>query len=98
VPYPALFTGYVCVFTDLKGGYVFGKCGANIKEDRTQTVCVYRGPKSQNSYLKLKGRNIPFVNHIKYLDVIFDKLTTLRIQRKTIDAKACKYKRLYSKV
>jgi len=66
------------------------KCGANIKEDKTQTVCVYRGPKLQNSYLKLKGRNIPFVNHIKYLDVIFDRITTLRIQRKTIDDKACR--------
>lgn len=25
VPYPALFTCNICIFTDLKGGYVFGK-------------------------------------------------------------------------
>ena len=66
------------------------KCGANIKEDRTQTVCVCRGSKPRNSYLKLKARNFPFVNHIKCLDVVSDRLTTLKIQRKTIDAKVCR--------
>jgi len=30
VPYPPLFTGNVCIFTDLKGGYVFGKLHVNM--------------------------------------------------------------------
>jgi len=30
VPHPALFTGNICIFTDLKGGYVFGKLHINV--------------------------------------------------------------------
>jgi hypothetical protein len=32
--------------------------------------------------------NIPFVNKIKYLGVIFDKRITWRLQREMIEAKA----------
>jgi hypothetical protein len=34
------------------------------------------------------GRNIPFINHAKYLGVIFDKLITWRMHTETIAAKA----------
>jgi len=36
----------------------------------------------------LKGRQIPFTNHVKYLDVIFDKKTTWKIHRETTATKA----------
>jgi hypothetical protein len=32
--------------------------------------------------------NIPFINHVRYLDVIFDKSITWRLQIKVIEAKA----------
>jgi hypothetical protein len=36
----------------------------------------------------LNGRNIPFVNHVKYLGVIFDKRITWRLHIEMIKAKA----------
>jgi DUF2075 family protein len=36
----------------------------------------------------LDGRNIPFVNHVKYLGVIFDKKITWRLHKEIIEAKA----------
>jgi hypothetical protein len=36
----------------------------------------------------LNGRNIPFVYHVKYLGVIFDKMTAWRLQIEMIEAKA----------
>jgi hypothetical protein len=40
------------------------------------------------SHLILNGRDIPFVNSIKYLGVTFDKKVTWRLQIQTIEAKA----------
>jgi hypothetical protein len=39
-------------------------------------------------HLTLNGRNIPFVNHVKYLAVIFDKMTTWRLHTEMTEAKA----------
>jgi hypothetical protein len=41
-----------------------------------------------NGPTTLNGWNIPFVNNVKYLAVIFDKKITWRSHRKTIEAKA----------
>jgi hypothetical protein len=48
-------------------------------------------------HLTLNGGNIPFVNHIKYLSVIFDKRITWRLHIKMIEAKAFRtFIRIYS--
>jgi hypothetical protein len=38
----------------------------------------------------LNGRNIPFVNHVKYLGVIYDKRPTWRLHIEMTEAKACR--------
>jgi hypothetical protein len=38
--------------------------------------------------LTLNGRNIPFVNDVKYLGVIFDKRITWRLHKEMIEVKA----------
>jgi hypothetical protein len=46
-------------------------------------------------------RNIPFINHVKYLGVIFDKGITRRLHIEMIEAKASEYlleSTLYSEV
>jgi hypothetical protein len=61
--------------------------------------------KAMNSYrlrppeahVTLNGRNIPFVNHVKYLGVIFDKRITWRLHIDMIAAKAFRrFIRIYS--
>jgi hypothetical protein len=45
----------------------------------------------------LNELNIPFVNHVKYLSVIFDKRITWRLHREIIEAKAFRtFTRIYS--
>jgi hypothetical protein len=38
--------------------------GIKVNDDKTRT---------SETYLTLNGRNIPFINHVKYFGVIFDK-------------------------
>jgi hypothetical protein len=47
----------------------------NIKliEDKPQAICFSHRWRPVESYLTLKGRQVPFVNNVKYLGVIFDK-------------------------
>jgi uncharacterized protein YdgA (DUF945 family) len=48
-------------------------------------------------HLTLNGQNIPFVNHVKYLGVIFDKRFTWRLHIEMIKAKAFRtFIRIYS--
>jgi hypothetical protein len=48
-------------------------------------------------HLTLNGRNIPFVNHVKYLGVIFDKRITWTLHMEMIEAKAFRtFIRIYS--
>jgi hypothetical protein len=55
------------------------------------------GLRPPDSLLTLNGRNIPFVNSVKYLGVIFDKRMTWRLHIETIEAKAFRTAiRLYS--
>jgi hypothetical protein len=49
------------------------------------------------SYLTFYERNIPFVNSVKYLGVIFDKKVTLRLHIEMTEAKAFRtFIRVYS--
>jgi hypothetical protein len=49
------------------------------------------------THLTLNGRNIPFVNLVKYLGVIFDKWITWRLHLERIEAKALRtFIRIYS--
>jgi hypothetical protein len=68
-----------------------------IKEDMTGGIYFSRSRRPPESHLTLNGRNIPFVNSIKYLGVIFDKRVTWRLHIERIEAKALKtFIRIYS--
>jgi len=60
----------------------------NINENKTQAIYFSRGIKPVESHLTLKGRNIPFVNNVKYLGVNFDRKITWRPHIERIEAKA----------
>jgi hypothetical protein len=50
-----------------------------------------------DAHLTLNGQNIPFVNHVKYLGVFFDKRFTWRLHIKMIETKAFRtFIRIYS--
>jgi hypothetical protein len=54
----------------------------------------FRPPKAN---LMLNGGNIPFVNHVKYLGVVFDKRIIWRLHTEIIEAKAFRaFIRVYS--
>jgi hypothetical protein len=46
---------------------------------RPRGVYFSRSRRTPESHLTLNGRNIPFVNSVKYLGVIFDKKVTWRL-------------------
>jgi hypothetical protein len=72
------------------------RCNIKINEDETRAIyftCQNRPP---DSLLKSNGRNIPFVNSVKYLGVLFDKRMTWRLHIQMIEAKALrKFIRIY---
>jgi hypothetical protein len=47
-----------------------------INEDKTRAIYFTRRNRPPDYLLTLNGRNIPFVNNVKYLDVLFDKRMT----------------------
>jgi hypothetical protein len=65
-------------------------------------VYIWSASRHQQSYtpdslLTLNERNIPFVNSVKYLGVIFDKRMTWRLHIEKIEAKVFRtFIRLYS--
>jgi hypothetical protein len=59
-----------------------------IDDDKTQTIYVSHRFMSPDAHLTLNGRTIPFVSHVKYLGVIFNKRVTWRLHIKMIEAKA----------
>jgi hypothetical protein len=67
-----------------------------INEDKTQAIYFphrIRPPEP----LTINGQNIPFVNNVKYLGVLFDRKMTWRLHIKTIETKAFgAYIRTYS--
>jgi hypothetical protein len=71
----------------------------NIKtnEANIQAIYVSHQLKLPEAHLTLKGRNIPFVNRVKYLVVIIDKRITWRLHRMMTEAKASRaFNRIYS--
>jgi hypothetical protein len=86
---------------DLKEGYVVRKlqCGLNsvepcmcwnikIDEDKTQAVYFSHVVTPPLIHLTLNGQCIPFVNHVKYVGVIFDKRISWRLHIEMIEARS----------
>jgi hypothetical protein len=99
----ALFADDTCLYaTEPKEGYILRKLqrGLNsmatwcerwnikINEDKTRAIYLSHRITFPESLLTLNGRNIPFVNSVKYLGVIFDKKITWRPHIEMIEAKA----------
>jgi hypothetical protein len=97
-----LFVDDTCLYaTERKEGYVLKKaqCGLNsmaaccerwefeINEDNAQAIYFSHRNRPPYSLLTLNGRNIPFVNSVKYLGVIFDKKITWKLHIETIETK-----------
>jgi hypothetical protein len=59
-----------------------------VNEDKTQATYFPHKLRPPEAHLTLNGRNIPFVNHVKYLGVNFDKKFTWRLHIELIEAKA----------
>jgi hypothetical protein len=57
----------------------------NIKiiEDKTQAICFSHQRRPPDPRFALNEQNIPFVNSVKYLGVIFDKRMTWRLHIET---------------
>jgi hypothetical protein len=68
-----------------------------INEDETRAIYFSHGFRPPETHLTLKGWNICFLNHIKYLGVIFDKRIKWRLHIEMIEAKAFRtFIRIYS--
>jgi hypothetical protein len=73
------------------------RCNIKINEDKTQIIFFSHRLRAPEAHLTLNGRNIPFVNHVKYLGVIFDKRITWRLHIEVTQAKAFRtFIRIYS--
>jgi hypothetical protein len=98
----ALFADDTCLYvTDRKEGYVLRKIlrgldsivawckrwNIKINEDKTWAIYFTHRNRPPDSLLKLNGWNIPFVNSVKYLGVLFDKRMTWRFHIQMIEAK-----------
>jgi hypothetical protein len=99
----ALFADDGCLYaTELKEGYVLRKLQSNLNsmaaccehwdiktnEGKTRAIYFPHRIRPPESLLTLNERNIPFVNSVKYLGVIFDKKITWRPHIEIIEAKA----------
>jgi hypothetical protein len=99
----ALFADNTCLYaTDRKEGYVLRKIqrilnskaaryerwNIKINEEKTRAIYFTHRNRPPDSLLTLNVRNIPFVNSVKYPDVIFDKRLTWRLHTEIIEAKA----------
>jgi hypothetical protein len=86
--YLGLFADDTCVYaTDRKEVYVLRKLqrvfsavetwcerwNTKINEDKPRAVYFSHKLRSPEAHLTLNGQNIPFVNYVRYLDVIFNK-------------------------
>jgi hypothetical protein len=62
----------------------------NIKtnEDKAQAVYFSHRRRLPEAHLTLNGWNIPFIIHVKYLVLIFDKRITWRLHTEVIEVKA----------
>jgi hypothetical protein len=110
--YVALFVYDTYLYTaDRKDGFVVRKlqCGLssmetwcecwNVKiyKSKTQGTFSSHSCRPPESHRTLNGRNIPFINSVKYLGVIFDKKVAWRLHTKIIEAKTFRtFIRIYS--
>jgi hypothetical protein len=98
----ALFADDACLYaTECKEGYVLRKlqrglnsmaiwcenCNIKINEEKTRAIYFSHRIRQPEFLLTLNGRDIPFVNSIKYIGVIFDKKITWRLHKEMIEAK-----------
>jgi hypothetical protein len=66
-------------------------------EDTTQAIYFSYRLRPPEAHLTLNGQNIPFVSHVKYLGVIFDKWITCRLHKEMTEAQAFRtFMRIYS--
>jgi hypothetical protein len=101
----ALFADDTCIYaTDLKEGYVLRKIqrgldyiaawckhwNIKINEDKTRAIYFTRRNRQPDSLFTMNGRNVPFLNSVKYLGVLFDKRMTWRVRIQMIEAKVFK--------
>jgi hypothetical protein len=110
--YLALFADDTCLYAaDCKEGCFLRKLqrgveaietwcehwNIKINEEKTQAIYFSHRIRAPESLLTLNGRNIPFVNNVKYLGVIFHKRITWRLHIEMIEAKAFRtFFRIYS--
>jgi hypothetical protein len=69
-------------------GTSFERWNIKINEDKTEVIYfshLLTPPRGAD--LTLNGRNISFVNHVKYLGVIFDKRITWRLHTEVAELK-----------
>jgi hypothetical protein len=108
----ALFADDTCLYaTGHKEGYVLRniqsgldsmaawckRWNIKINEDKTRAIYFTHRNRPRDSLLTLNGRNILFVNSVKYLGVLFDKRMTWRLHIQMIEAKAFRtFIRIYS--
>jgi hypothetical protein len=106
----ALWTIPVCMRHICKEGYIVRKLqraldamvawcerwNIKIKEDKTRAIYLSHQRAAPGSLLTMNGRNMPFVNNVKYLGVLFDNRITWRLHIERIKAKAFRtFIRLY---
>jgi hypothetical protein len=99
----ALFADDTCIYTThRKECYVLRKLqrgltsvgswcerwNIRINEDMTQAIYFSRRNRLPETSLTFSGRNMPFVNNIKYVCVIFDRKITWRLHIEALEAKA----------
>jgi hypothetical protein len=101
--YLALFADDTCLYsTERKEGYVLRNLqrgldaietwcehwNIKVSEEKAQAIYFSHRRRPPKSHLKLNGRNIPFVNNVKYLGIIFDIRITWRLHIEMIEDKA----------
>jgi hypothetical protein len=68
-----------------------------INEEKIRVIYFTHRNRPPDSPLTFNGQNIPFVNSVKYLGVIFDKRMTWRLHIEMTEAKAFRtFIRMYS--
>jgi hypothetical protein len=98
----SLFADDTCLYaTDRKEGYIVRKLQRVLDSGISKSIRTKLGrctsPFPPESLLTLNGRNIPFVNNVKYLGVIFDKRITWRLHIEKAEAKALRtFIRIYT--
>jgi hypothetical protein len=84
--------------TDRKEDYVLSKLQRGLCATETWCECWNIKINEDKTHLTANGCNIPFINHVKYLGVIFYKRITWRLHTEMIEAKAFRtFIKIYSR-